>query len=177
MSTRRLGRDGFGKKTRELDGFRNGSGEIEAIRVLWETIGNRALEAAGLDIRIDCRSFVDQGIDREATVHLGPVASGMERKGEGTDLGDRNRAARERNAERERLAVERALMSAKIIDLAAEREKRAEERELRAATKTYDPGKILDLITRRRSTFDRADLNRLLGQVTPGCTASSATPR
>ena len=82
-------------------------------------------------IRIDCRSYADQGIDREATVHLGPVASGMERSGEGSDLGDRNRAATTRNAERERIAGDRAAVSAEIIDLAAERERRAQERELR----------------------------------------------
>ena len=76
---------------------------------------------AGLDIRIDCRSFADQGVDREATVHLGPVASGMERNGEGSDLGDRNRAASARNGERERAESDRAAVSAEIIDLAAER--------------------------------------------------------
>jgi ATP-dependent exoDNAse (exonuclease V) alpha subunit len=104
MTTRQIGPGGFGAKTRELDSFRTGPREIEAIRQQWERIGNRALEEAGIDIRIDCRSYADRGIDREATVHLGPVASGMERNGEGSDLGDRNRGAQARNAERERIA-------------------------------------------------------------------------
>src|SRR5277367_4120973 len=133
MTTRRIGPDGFGAKTRELDDYTTGPREIEAIRSTWERIGNRVLEQSGLDIRIDCRSYADQGVDREATVHLGPVASGMERNGETTDLGDRNRSARARNAERERLDDDRATVSAEIIDLTAERERRAEERELRAA--------------------------------------------
>ena len=132
MTTRQIGANGFGAKTRELDSFRTGPREIEAIRQEWERIGNRALEQAGIDERIDCRSYADQGIDREATVHLGPVASGMERNGEGSDLGDRNRAAQARNAERERIAGDRAAVSAEIIDLAAERERRAQENELRA---------------------------------------------
>src|SRR6202044_714093 len=104
-------------------------------------------------------------VDREATVHLGPVASGMERNGEATDLGDRNRGARARNAERERLAEDREAVSAEIIDLAAERERRAEERELRAAIRTHSPPKILEALTERRSTFSRADVNRALAKV------------
>jgi Ti-type conjugative transfer relaxase TraA len=167
MTTRRVGPQGFGAKTRELDDLKSGPREIEAIRLMWERIGNRALEQAGSDSRIDCRSFDDQGLDREATVHLGPVASGMERKGEGTDLGDRNRAAQARNAERERLAGERAGVSAEIIDLAAERERRAAEAELRAAIRTHSPPRILDVLTERRSTFSRADLNRELAKVIP----------
>lgn len=165
MTTRRLGPDGFGAKTRELDGFRNGSAEIEAIRSMWEHIGNRALQEAGLDIRIDCRALVDQGLDREATVHLGPIASGLERKGLSTDLGDRNRAAQARNAERERMANERDAASAEIIDLAAERARRQEERELRAAVRSHNPPRILEVLTEKRSTFSRADLNRVLGKV------------
>jgi Ti-type conjugative transfer relaxase TraA len=132
---------------------------------MWERIGNRVLEQAGLDIRIDCRSLVDQGLDREATVHLGPIASGLERKGEGTDLGDRNRAAQARNAERERMAGEREVASAQIIDLAAERARREKERELYAAVRTHSPPRILETLTDKRSTFSRTDLNRVLSKV------------
>jgi ATP-dependent exoDNAse (exonuclease V) alpha subunit len=167
MTTRRIGPGGFGAKTRELDDLKSGPREIEAIRQMWERIGNRALERAGIDERIDCRSFVDQGLDREATVHLGPVASGMERKGEATDLGDRNRNAQTRNAERERLGGDRAAVSAEIIDLAAERARRDAESELRAAIRTHSPPRILELLTERRSTFSRGDLNRELAKVIP----------
>lgn len=165
MTTRQIGPEGFGAKTRALDDFTTGPREIEALRATWERIANRVLEQAGLDIRIDSRSFADQGVDREATVHLGPVASGMERNGETTDLGDRNRSARARNAERGRLEEERAAMSAEIIDLAAERERRAEERELRAAIRTHSAPKILEVLTERRSTFSRGDLNWALAKV------------
>jgi Ti-type conjugative transfer relaxase TraA len=165
MTTRRIGPDGFGIKTRELDDYTRGPREIEAIRKTWERIGNRALRQAGIDERIDCRSFADQGLDREATVHLGPVASGMERKGEETDLGDRNRAAQSRNAERDRLAADRATLSAEIVDLAAERERREAEAELRAAIRTHSPPRILEALTERRSTFSRYELNRELAKV------------
>ena len=165
MTTRRIDAQGFGAKTRELDDYKTGPGEIEAIRMGWERIGNLALERAGLDIRIDCRSFVDQGIDREATVHLGPVASAMERNGEETELGDRNRTARARNDERDRLRNDKEAVSAEIIDLAAERERREAERDLRAAIRTHSPPRILDTLTERRSTFSRGDLNRALTKV------------
>jgi ATP-dependent exoDNAse (exonuclease V) alpha subunit len=174
MTARRLGPAGFGAKTRELDSFTTGPREIEAIRVTWERIGNRALARAGLDIRIDCRSFADQGLDREPTVHLGPIASGMERNGDGSDLGDRNREARERNAQRDRLGGDRDIVSAEIIDLAAERERRAQERELRAAIRTQSPPRILDGLTERRSTFSRGDLNRELAKVIPDPQARAA---
>jgi Ti-type conjugative transfer relaxase TraA len=165
MTTRQIGANGLGAKTRELDSFRTGPREIEAIRQEWERIGNRALERAGIDERIDCRSYADRGIDREATVHLGPVVSGMERNGDGSDLGDRNRAARSRNAERERIEDERAAVSAEIIDLAAERERRAQENEWHGAVRSGSPPRILETLTERRSTFSRGDLNRELTKV------------
>ena len=165
MTTRRIGPAEFGAKTRELDDYKTGPGEIEYIRREWERIGNRVLRQADLDIVIDCRSFADRGIDRDATVHLGPVAAGMERAGEGTDLGDRNRAARARNDERDRLRNEQAGVSAEIIDLAAERARRETERDLRAAVRTHSPPRILDTLTERRATFSRGDLNRALAKV------------
>ena len=164
MTTRQIDANGLGAKTRELDSFRTGPREIEAIRQEWERIGNRALERAGIDERIDCRSYADRGIDREATVHLGPVASGMECRGEGSDLGDRNRAATTRNAERERIAGDRAAVSAEIIDLASERERRGKKR-LRGAIRSGSPPRILETLTERRSTFSRGDLNRELAKV------------
>ena len=165
MTTRRTDAQGFGAKTRELDDYKTGPAEIEAIRKGWERIGNRALEQAGLDIRIDCRSFAERGIDRDATVHLGPVASAIERNGEETELGDRNRAARARNDERDRLRDDKDAVSAEIIDLAAERERREAERDLRAAIRTHSPPRILDTLTERRATFSRGDLNRVLTKV------------
>ena len=98
-------------------------------------------------------------------MHLGPVVSGMERNGDGPDLGDRNRDVKERNAERERIADERAAVSAEIIDLAAERERRAQENEWRGAIRSGSPPRILETLTDRRSTFSRGDLNRELAKV------------
>jgi len=100
--------------------------QVQAVRELWEHTANTALERAGVDARIDARSLQAQGIDREATQHLGPVASEMERRGGKSDRGDGNREVAIHNAERARL-------SAEIVELQAERQRiRAQERKATA---------------------------------------------
>ena len=112
------------KKRREL-GLGPAADEVKAIRQLWEQTANRALERAGSGERIDARSLKDQGIDREATTHLGPIASEMERRGRDSDRGDGNRQVAANNEQRREL-------SAQIIDLNTERERRAKARQVEA---------------------------------------------
>ena len=45
------------------------------IRQMWEEIANAALERGGHQERIDCRSYRDRGIDKEAGAHLGADAT------------------------------------------------------------------------------------------------------
>ena len=52
---------------------------------------NRALEAAGHPALVDHRSYKRQGIDKIPSVHLGPAASQMEKRGIRTDKGEVNR--------------------------------------------------------------------------------------
>lgn len=66
-------------------------GNCEKWRHAWEVLQNRYLEQAGRTERVDLRSFARQGNDLIPTVHLGPAASAMERKGVQTFLGDMNR--------------------------------------------------------------------------------------
>ncbi|MBE7567506.1 MobQ family relaxase [Acidithiobacillus sp. HP-11] len=110
--------------------------EVKAVRELWEHTANAALERAGVEARIDARSLQAQGVDREATQHLGPVASEMERRGKESDRGDGNREVSVNNEERARL-------SAEIIDLQAERERRerreAARREFEASHREVRP--------------------------------------
>jgi hypothetical protein len=47
----------------------------------WAHLTNRHLERHGHDARIDHRSLKEQGIDREATMHLGYAASVMAERG------------------------------------------------------------------------------------------------
>ena len=63
----------------------------------WETITNRYLEAAGRPERVDLRSFERQGIQQIPTVHLGPAAHQMEKRGVETFLGNLNRDIRAAN--------------------------------------------------------------------------------
>ena len=124
-TTRQVSRDAAGllvmgeKSTIELSdtkrrgmGLGSGADEVVAIRQLWERMANRALENAGSDARIDSRSLKAQGLDREATTHLGPVASDMERRNKASDRGDGNRQVAANNALREHI-------SAQILDLTA----------------------------------------------------------
>ena len=63
----------------------------EKWRAAWAACTNRALEAAGRPERIDHRSYKRQGVDKIPTVHMGPAASQMERRGIVTEKGNINR--------------------------------------------------------------------------------------
>lgn len=97
----------LGKKTRVLDSPRTSGQEVESMRQTWAALANRALEKAGHAERIDARSLKAQGIGREPTQHLGPVATAMERRGIKTERGDLNRSLLQEltRDEREELAV------------------------------------------------------------------------
>ena len=66
-------------------------GNCEKWRHAWEVLQNRYLEQAGRTERVDLRSFARQGNNLIPSVHLGPAAGAMERKGVHTFLGDMNR--------------------------------------------------------------------------------------
>ena len=70
----------------------------EVWRHSWETITNRYLETAGRPERVDLRSFERQGIQQIPTVHLGPAAHQMEKRGVETFLGNLNRDIRAANS-------------------------------------------------------------------------------
>jgi hypothetical protein len=124
-TTRAVGADGFGKKTRVLDDRKTGPQEVLHLREYAADVINAALDRAGVDERVDARSFEARGIDREPTEHLGPTASEMERQGKASDKGDRNREVTEANREVDALVEELAAIDAEI---AAEQERQLEER-------------------------------------------------
>ena len=73
--------EGLGAKTRELDVIQTSGPAVEALRALWAVQVNQALERARVAERVDHRSLDRQGLgDLVATQHLGPAASGMERR-------------------------------------------------------------------------------------------------
>src|SRR3546814_16885958 len=85
-TTRRLGPEGLGEKTRELD--QKQSGEVERWRGRWAEMQNRALELANVPDRVDHRRHQRKGIAQEPTVHMGPSATALERRaGQGAHPG------------------------------------------------------------------------------------------
>ncbi len=80
-TTRVATAEGLGAKTRELDVIQTSGPAVEALRALWAVQVNQALERARVAERVDHRSLDRQGLgDLVPTQHLGPAASGMERR-------------------------------------------------------------------------------------------------
>ena len=82
-------------------------GNAEMWRHDWEVIQNRYLEMANRPERVSMKSYERQGIEQIPTVHMGPAAAAMERKGVATDIGNLNRDIRETN--RLMAAIKRAI--------------------------------------------------------------------
>lgn len=79
-TTRAVGADGLGAKTRVLDVSSTASVEVEALREGWADLVNKALSRANLSERVDHRSFERQGKATEPTIKLGPIVSAIERR-------------------------------------------------------------------------------------------------
>ncbi len=93
-TTREVGPDGFGAKTRVLDGAKTGSVEIVALRAFWAEIQNAAYQDAGIDVSVDHRSLEEQSdaalargdealadaLNRPPEPRLGVAATNIERK-------------------------------------------------------------------------------------------------
>ena len=114
----------------------NDQEKVEAVRLAWETMANRALERAGFDDRIDRRSLAAQGISRIAEPKMGNAAwqVGQFLRRAQTNipipldrLGERARAAISVRVVRE-LDQQR---SAVVIELAKVREERAAKEQAR----------------------------------------------
>ncbi|MCV9967708.1 Ti-type conjugative transfer relaxase TraA [Pararhizobium sp. BT-229] len=157
MTTLRpLTEDGFGSKKVAVLGpdgkpIRNDAGKIvyqlwagstedfNAFRDGWFACQNKHLALAGLDIRIDGRSFERQGIDLEPTIHLGVGTKAIERKAEQTD--------------------QRQETSPPKLERVELQEQRRSENARRIQRR---PEIVLDLITREKSVFDERDVAKVL---------------
>ncbi len=152
MTTLRpLTEDGFGAKkvaVLGMDGksLRNEAGKIvyelwagstndfNAFRDGWFVVQNRHLALAGLDIRVDGRSYERQGIEVTPTIHLGVGATAIERKSADS--------ATPPALERLELQEERR----------GENARRIQRR----------PEIVLDMISREKSVFDERDVAKIL---------------
>lgn len=176
ITHRTLGPEGFGEISNARTIERKVKGQTKAVniagfttaedttklRAAWADALNAAYKAAGLDIHADHRSHKDRDFAEEPTRHLGPSASGMERRGEASERGDENRAIIARNEELAKNKMERLSVAAAIAEVVAERQERAYNAEMRAAVRSAAADRILEAMTERRATFTRADLVRAL---------------
>ena len=105
-----------------------------AQRARWNDLQNCHLALAGLDIRVDGRSYAERGIDIVPTTHIGVATKAMGRKA--TQQG--------RAQELDRLAV--------FEESRAENARRISRR----------PEIVLDIITREKSVFDERDIAKML---------------
>ncbi len=76
----------------------NSDEQLVKWRAAWADEVNAVLECAGLDERIDHRSFADQGKDEQPTIHEGVIARAMEAKGIVSDRCEINRQIKRDNA-------------------------------------------------------------------------------
>jgi hypothetical protein len=106
-TTRKITPDGFaGKSDVELSdsdrkkyGLERSKDEVLDLRQQWAFIQNKVLEKHG--VQVSAASLESQNLDREATFHMGPALTNLERKGKKTALGDLNREIDARNRARE----------------------------------------------------------------------------
>ena len=105
LSTRRLGPEGFTDKTRELDDYSSGPKWVHKWRERYAQLQNRYLQQAGCEVRVDHRSYQNQGVDALPSCHLGPSATAYERR---TGLPSRKRLDWEAYAHERLLAAKEA---------------------------------------------------------------------
>jgi hypothetical protein len=116
MTTRRLeGGEWAKSKDRTLDDlFGKGAEHVTELRRSVADALNTIAARDGLDVYVEHLSYEKRGIDKEAAQHLGPSATEMERRGERTDIGDKNREIAESNAQRQELEAERKVVAREI---------------------------------------------------------------
>lgn len=150
-SLRPLTEDGFGPKRVAVLGadgtpLRNRAGKIVytlwagdknaflVVRQGWIDLQNHHLALAGLDVRVDGRSYAERGIDIVPTTHVGVAATAIERKA--------RRQGRGSNLDRLRLFEEKQKVSATRI--------------------MRRPEIVLDIVSREKSVFDERDVAKVL---------------
>jgi hypothetical protein len=129
----------------------------EGIRERWATVQNQALEHAGVEARVDHRSLAAQGIlDREPELHRGPAVSGIEARGEVSEVGERQREQRqERAQEREAMVADVRMVTRE--EMAADRVAVRERRELAQEATGEDREAVLKRVEAdRREQIERA---------------------
>jgi hypothetical protein len=77
------------KKSREWSMDERSNDRVNQIRATWEELANRALKREGREVRIDRRSLLAQGIDREPEPKMGPEVTQRLKRGLETEIGSK----------------------------------------------------------------------------------------
>src|SRR4051794_15877127 len=96
LTLREAGPEGFGRKVREW----NGVTELQGWREAWATCANERLAELGHEVRVDHRSFKDQGVELEPQNKIGPAGARREERGEAAERAVEHRAIAQRNGKR-----------------------------------------------------------------------------
>lgn len=103
-------------------------------RTAWLDLQNQHLALAGLEVRVDGRSYAERGIDLVPTTHIGVAAKAMQRKG-----GEAGRAI-----DLERLALHET------------------KRSINARRIEARPELVLEMVTNEKSVFDARDVAKVI---------------
>ncbi len=95
LTMREVTADGFGPKAREW----NSRELYEGVRERWAALANERLAEQGHDVRIDHRSYAEQGIPLEPQHKIGPTGARREARGEDAERAAEHRAIAHRNGE------------------------------------------------------------------------------
>lgn len=171
MTSRRVTPEGIGARTiLELSGTElhaRGLGpsknELPLIRKRWADITNEALREAGLDVRVDHRSFKARGIDREPGLVLPRTIFCIERQtGRPSAIGDALRAryrerveARLKGPDELARVLQRQREEARQACLERARQKAAQPKKIRYAARTKE-----ELLQRRRELYRSDEARR-----------------
>jgi len=96
LTLREVNEQGFGRKATEW----NRVELLKGWREHWADLANQHLHRAGYDMRVDHRSYQEQGVVLEPTSHLGKAVDEMRQRGAYTERAQRLEEVRERNAQR-----------------------------------------------------------------------------
>jgi len=104
-TTRRIGAEGLSSKLDTEKAGRNRAADLQAVRERWEEMVNEHLGMEGHSQRVDHRSLAAQKVSRSPQCHLGPAATGFERRTGQSSQIRRREYARLRAQQREREAL------------------------------------------------------------------------
>lgn len=131
-TTRKFERGGWAKtKERTFDDLKKGPEEIKKLREEVAGVLNNIATRERLPVYVEHLSYETRGEDIEPTVHMGPMATQIEREGRKSYIGEKNREIKARNEQRRQLHQQK-----KVIDLELAR---LELRERASQTAQDDP--------------------------------------